>query len=414
MKQGIFMRDIKAESKDAVIDIVGVIGWDTGYLTLRDMLRTIPEAVERVIFKIYSPGGSVWEGNGVIQEIGALKQTTVAHVQVAASMATSVAVACDVREMAANGRFLVHNPWTSTEGDADAMEKRAKELRDCETEAAAFYAKRTGKTTEEMLALMDEERWLTPQETLDLGFVQKINDPFDAAAYEGVRAEIKAAGKWPMALAEIMKAGEKAETFSCECVDCGETIETETHCKDLKCEKCGGQMRRKERPGPGKEKQEGEKDDADPKGTKGDAPKEAGKPDKPADAPPPFQDFKDGFASGFADGKAESGILHAKQLAVITDTMAELTKKHDSSEAAGRKLQADRDTARAQVEKLTAALTESTGKLEKMLAGGMTFSPTVETWEEVLRECEGNYEKARQQFPELFKVRRAQDKANRK
>ena len=31
MKQGIFMRDITADSKDAVIDIVGIIGWEVSY-----------------------------------------------------------------------------------------------------------------------------------------------------------------------------------------------------------------------------------------------------------------------------------------------------------------------------------------------------------------------------------------------
>ena len=39
--------------------------------------------------------------------------------------------------------------------------------------------------------------------------------------------------------------------YNCECIKCGHTVASETHCVDLKCEKCGGQMRRAERPGPG-------------------------------------------------------------------------------------------------------------------------------------------------------------------
>jgi len=39
--------------------------------------------------------------------------------------------------------------------------------------------------------------------------------------------------------------------FICECIECGHIEETDAHCKELKCPKCGGQMRRKERPGPG-------------------------------------------------------------------------------------------------------------------------------------------------------------------
>ena len=39
--------------------------------------------------------------------------------------------------------------------------------------------------------------------------------------------------------------------YKCECLDCGHKMESEKHCKDIKCPKCGGQMRREERPGTG-------------------------------------------------------------------------------------------------------------------------------------------------------------------
>ncbi|MFW6130949.1 MAG: hypothetical protein ACOC56_07175, partial [Atribacterota bacterium] len=50
------------------------------------------------------------------------------------------------------------------------------------------------------------------------------------------------------------KDDSKGETFSCECINCGYSIETEQHCSEIKCEKCNGQMRRKDRPGPGQGK----------------------------------------------------------------------------------------------------------------------------------------------------------------
>ena len=46
---------------------------------------------------------------------------------------------------------------------------------------------------------------------------------------------------------------EEKEEYTCECIKCGYKIKTDKHCKDIKCEKCGGEMRRIERPGPGKE-----------------------------------------------------------------------------------------------------------------------------------------------------------------
>lgn len=39
---------------------------------------------------------------------------------------------------------------------------------------------------------------------------------------------------------------------TCECLKCGYTEETEGHCVDKKCPKCGGEMRRADRPGPGR------------------------------------------------------------------------------------------------------------------------------------------------------------------
>lgn len=46
-----------------------------------------------------------------------------------------------------------------------------------------------------------------------------------------------------------------ATEYECECIKCGHVMKSEQHCKDLKCSECGGQMRRKERPGPGQESQ---------------------------------------------------------------------------------------------------------------------------------------------------------------
>ena len=43
------------------------------------------------------------------------------------------------------------------------------------------------------------------------------------------------------------------QKFNCECIKCGYKTTSDQHCSELKCPKCGGQMRRAERPGPGRE-----------------------------------------------------------------------------------------------------------------------------------------------------------------
>ena len=41
--------------------------------------------------------------------------------------------------------------------------------------------------------------------------------------------------------------------YDCECPKCGYTETSSKHCKDIKCKKCGAKMRRKSRPGKGKD-----------------------------------------------------------------------------------------------------------------------------------------------------------------
>jgi len=44
-----------------------------------------------------------------------------------------------------------------------------------------------------------------------------------------------------------------ADSYSCECLDCGHKFTSEEHCADSKCPECGGKCRRSDRPGDGKE-----------------------------------------------------------------------------------------------------------------------------------------------------------------
>jgi predicted RNA-binding Zn-ribbon protein involved in translation (DUF1610 family) len=54
----------------------------------------------------------------------------------------------------------------------------------------------------------------------------------------------------------VLDSAEKEETeekqqYNCECIECGHQMVSNDHCKDIKCPKCGGEMRRVERPGSG-------------------------------------------------------------------------------------------------------------------------------------------------------------------
>jgi len=73
-----------------------------------------------------------------------------------------------------------------------------------------------------------------------------------AAVDETHTDETSAADDTDTTKALLPDMDEKAETYTCECVDCGYTQDSQEHCKDLVCPECGGAMKRAERPGPGK------------------------------------------------------------------------------------------------------------------------------------------------------------------
>jgi len=48
-----------------------------------------------------------------------------------------------------------------------------------------------------------------------------------------------------------------ATEYECSCIECGHEMKSDQHCNTLDCPECGGQMRRKDRPGPGQATQKG-------------------------------------------------------------------------------------------------------------------------------------------------------------
>lgn len=44
----------------------------------------------------------------------------------------------------------------------------------------------------------------------------------------------------------------KSDLYRCECLECNHTLTTSSHCADISCPECGGDMRRAERPGQGR------------------------------------------------------------------------------------------------------------------------------------------------------------------
>jgi hypothetical protein len=68
----------------------------------------------------------------------------------------------------------------------------------------------------------------------------------------------------------------------------------------------------------------------------------------------------------------------------------------------------------AALDKSKAAEAETNQKITRLLSGGLSFTPDVETWEQALKLCKDDYVEARKQYPELFKAYRSGQKNSQK
>jgi len=103
-------------------------------------------------------------------------------------------------------------------------------------------------------------------------YIIKTRDGGEAPVAQALRFPISSWGKSPTKAKSWLKnhkikyksfeaaAPEKQSLaddgqYSCECIECGYKESYDDHCSDHECPKCGGQMRRADRPGPGQPKQ---------------------------------------------------------------------------------------------------------------------------------------------------------------
>lgn len=67
------------------------------------------------------------------------------------------------------------------------------------------------------------------------------------------KGEVKIMKEKSIEIETEIKAEEEKKKYNCECIKCKHKMESDKHCNEIKCPECGGEMRRAERPGPGKE-----------------------------------------------------------------------------------------------------------------------------------------------------------------
>lgn len=174
---------IRAARKSAEIRIYEEIGaWGITAQQFANDLDALGELTTLTV-RINSPGGDVFEAIAIHNALQRHPARITVYIDgLCASAATLVALAGDETRMAENGRYMIHEPWTVSGGDATDLQRSAELLDSIAGQLVAMYAKKTGLEPADIRERMKAETWMTAAEALDAGFIDAIDEPLRVAA----------------------------------------------------------------------------------------------------------------------------------------------------------------------------------------------------------------------------------------
>lgn len=168
-------------TEPAEILIYGMIGknWLGDGTDAKDLaaeLKNIPRD-QKITLRVNSPGGNVNDALAIHSLLSERRDKLTAKVDgVAASAASFIILAASTVEMPKGSLLMIHNPWTMAEGDANQMRKVAAKLDTYRNSMCSIYEAKTGKSREDLCAMMDKETWMSGQEAKDHGFADTVTE----------------------------------------------------------------------------------------------------------------------------------------------------------------------------------------------------------------------------------------------
>jgi len=155
-----------------------------------DLIKALASAGGRpVAMHINSPGGDVFESLAMSAAVASYSGVVTAHVDgLAASAATQLALSASEIQMIEGGLWMIHNSWTMAWGNKTELRATADLLEKVDGDIVGPYARKTGASTEQVVAWMDATTWFTAQEAKDAGFVDSIVVPSQSASTQASAA----------------------------------------------------------------------------------------------------------------------------------------------------------------------------------------------------------------------------------
>jgi ATP-dependent Clp protease protease subunit len=164
--------------KERVVFLVGPVTEVTANLIVAQLLFLESENPDKdIFFYINSPGGSVSAGLAVYDTIRFIKpHVSTLCVGQAASMGALLLAAGEKtkRYCLPNSRVMIHQPMGWFQGQASDIEIHAREILYLRQRLNEIFAEHTGQTVETISRDTDRDNFLSGQEAVKYGLVDKV------------------------------------------------------------------------------------------------------------------------------------------------------------------------------------------------------------------------------------------------
>lgn len=131
---------------------------------------------ETIYVNINSPGGDLFAGVEIYSELIACKNPIEIYVTGYACSAASIIAMAGHSKISASAMIMIHNVQGVGRGDYREFEKAADTLEKMNKSVMAAYREKTGKSEDELLAMMDDETWMTADEAVNGGFIDELQE----------------------------------------------------------------------------------------------------------------------------------------------------------------------------------------------------------------------------------------------
>lgn len=182
-----------ADNKSADVFIYGEItkyAWEeygeVSSITFKNELDALGEGIETINLYINSPGGSVFEAMAIIAMLQRHPADIISHIDgVAASCASAIPMISKRIIMPSNAFLMIHHAMVGAWGNAKQLRKSADDVERISKAMCQHYLDRAGEkmTEEQLYEMIEEDKWLTAEQCLELGLCDEIIEENQAVAY---------------------------------------------------------------------------------------------------------------------------------------------------------------------------------------------------------------------------------------